>query len=263
MHAVRTGSGRPLLLVHGLGPGHGTWAPIVPALAARHEVVAVDLPGFGDTPPLSGPVTIANLADALERFIAAEGLGGVPLVGSSMGGRIVLELARRGHTGTTVALAPDGFWTPGGLKAFNVSMRACAALARMLHPALPAIVARSAGRTALMSRFSACPWKLPADLVLAELRGFETSRGFDAALAAMVRGPQQAGVRLGALDARVLIGWGRRDRVTPPSQAGRALSRFPDATLHWIERCGHYPHWDQPHQTAALIRNAVDARVRG
>ncbi len=262
MHAVRHGFGRPLLLVHGLGAGHRTWDPIVPALAARHEVVAIDLPGFGDTPPPIGPVSIARLADALERFIVAEDLAGVDLVGSSMGGTIVLELARRGHSGSIVALAPDGFWTTAQQKAFYVSMRARAAVARGLRPALPALAGKGAGRAVLMARSSVRPWRVPAGVVLTELQGFAESPGFDNTLRALVRGPRQAGVPSGVLDARLAIGWGRQDRVTPASQAGRALSRFPDANLHWIDGCGHYPHWDQPHQTVALIFNTVGTHVR-
>ncbi|CAN5786136.1 hypothetical protein BH09ACT7_BH09ACT7_46000 [soil metagenome] len=53
--------------------------------------------------------------------------------------------------------------------------------------------------------------------------------------------------------ARVVIGWGRNDRVTLPRQAARATELFPDARLHWFDNCRHFPHWDQPEQTAALI----------
>jgi pimeloyl-ACP methyl ester carboxylesterase len=51
----------------------------------------------------------------------------------------------------------------------------------------------------------------------------------------------------------VVIGWGRLDRICLPAQAARAQKLFPDARLHWFEQCGHYPHWDQPAETARLI----------
>lgn len=79
------------------------------ALAVHREVTAVDLPGFGETPPLAGEVSIATLADALTEFLSDHDLSGVDLVGSSMGARLVLELARRGVGGATVALDPGGF----------------------------------------------------------------------------------------------------------------------------------------------------------
>jgi len=257
MHSVRQGSGEPLLLVHGLGSTHHTWDLVLPALAAEREVVAVDLPGFGETPPLSTEVTIAALTDAVEEFVDAEGLADVDIVGSSMGARIVLELARRGHRGTVVALDPGGFWTDGEVTFFNASIRASTALLRVLGPALPAITRSAAGRTALLAQFSAHPWRLPADLVLTELEGFIASASFDDALTSLVRGPRQAGAPAGTLSCRVVIGWGRQDRVTPPRQAHRAIELFPDATLHWFDSCGHFPTWDQPAQAASLTLDAI------
>lgn len=49
MHHVRTGSGPPLLLVHGLGSSLRNWDPVLDELSPRREVIAVDLPGFGQT----------------------------------------------------------------------------------------------------------------------------------------------------------------------------------------------------------------------
>jgi len=46
--------------------------------------------------------------------------------------------------------------------------------------------------------------------------------------------------------------------VTLPSQSARALELFPDATLHWFESCGHFPHWDQPERAAELILASTD-----
>src|SRR5215203_4078182 len=106
MHHVRLGAGKPLLLLHGLGGTWRSWAPVLDALAVEREVIAVDLPGFGETPPLPGPATIDTLADAVTAFMAAQGLTGVDVVGSSMGARLVLELARRGVVGAVVSLDP-------------------------------------------------------------------------------------------------------------------------------------------------------------
>jgi pimeloyl-ACP methyl ester carboxylesterase len=53
------------------------------------------------------------------------------------------------------------------------------------------------------------------------------------------------------------IGWGRNDLVTLPSQAARAQALFPDARLHWFEKCGHFPQWDQPLETVQVILEAT------
>ena len=52
MHHVRRGGGEPLLLLHGLGGSWREWGPVIEYLAAEREVIAVDLPGFGEIPPL-------------------------------------------------------------------------------------------------------------------------------------------------------------------------------------------------------------------
>lgn len=54
MYHIRCGTGKPLLLIHGLGGHWQSWEPILDNLAATREVIAVDLPGFGRTPRLHG-----------------------------------------------------------------------------------------------------------------------------------------------------------------------------------------------------------------
>jgi pimeloyl-ACP methyl ester carboxylesterase len=253
MNFVRQGSGRPLLLVHGLGSNCRTWSPVLPMLSAQREVIAVDLPGYGDSPPLDDEVTIASLTDAVESFIAARDLGDVDVVGSSMGARMVLEMARRGHGGRVVALDPGGFWTDTQVRIFGATVGPSIALVRHIQPILPALTRSRLGRTALLLQFSAKPWRLDPALVLQELRSFARATQLDEALHALVHGPKQQGMQAGSAKAPIAIGWGRSDRVTAPSQAARARKLFPDATLHWFDDCGHFPQWDQPEHTARLI----------
>ena len=253
MHSERTGEGAPLVLIHGLGSSLRTWDSVVSLLSSDREVIAVDLPGFGQSPPLTGPVTIATLSDAVTAFLDAQGLADASIVGSSMGARIVLELARRGRGGDTVALDPGGFWSPGQLTFFKGSVTASIALIRALRRALPFLSAHVATRTILLQQFSARPWKLPTDLVRTELQAFTTSASIDEALRSLVSGPTQEGMAKGAARGRIAIGWGRQDKVTLPSQAAKATSLFPEATLHWFDKCGHFPHWDQPAQAAEFI----------
>ena len=115
------------------------------------------------------------------------------------------------------------------------------------------------GRTALLAQFSAAPWKLPPTLALHELRGFaaKASPSWDAALTSLVKGPRQGGMTPGSEHGKIVIGWCRQDKVTLPSQAQTATTRFPTASLHWFAKCGHVPHWDQPQQAAQLILDAT------
>ncbi len=257
MHSVRHGSGRPLVLVPGVGASSDTWRFVLDGLAGEREVVALDLPGMGRTPPFEGEVTIAGYADALESFLREEGLATADLVGSSLGARLVLEMARRGLGRSTVALDPGGFWSPVQKKIFGASLSASVALVRALRPALPALLATPVGRTPLLAQLSARPWAIPADFALSEVRGLADSAGTSPSLRALANGPDQAGAPAGTLPGPVLMVWGKQDRVTPPSQAARAAALFPDARIELFESCGHYPHWDQPERTVRTVLAAT------
>ena len=253
MHTVRTGSGRPLVLVPGVGADTGTWRPVLDRLVATREVVALDLPGFGHTPLPEGEVTLQGYADALEAHLRAEGLADADLVGSSMGARLVLEMARRGLGRSTVALDPGGFWSPLQKKAFGASLTASVALVRAIRPALPALLATPVGRTALLAQLSAKPWALPADYVLREVQGLADAPGTSPAIRALATGPDQEGAPAGSLPGPMLIVWGTQDRVTLPSQSEAAQQRFPDARVELWRSCGHFPHWDQPERTVQAV----------
>ena len=107
----RRGSGRPLMMVHGLGGSLQSWDTIAPQLAQTRELILFDLPGHGATPPGRDSGTFYGLVRSVAEMIEINGLRGVDLVGSSMGARMVLELACRGLAGNVVALDPGGFWS--------------------------------------------------------------------------------------------------------------------------------------------------------
>ncbi|MGI8557232.1 MAG: alpha/beta fold hydrolase [Solirubrobacteraceae bacterium] len=257
LHHVRRGTGKQLLLVHGLGSSWHSWDLVIDALAAEREVIAIDLPGFGDSPPLAGEVSIATLADAIGEFLQAHELVGVDVVGSSMGARLALELARRGVVGATVALDPGGFWSAGERRAFGISVGISIRLIRLLQPLMPLLTSTAVSRTLLFGQLSARPWKLSSAMMLREMRSFSAARSVDEALHALLAGPNQEGLPADSAKAPIVIGWGRRDLVCLPRQAPRALALFPDARLHWFEKCGHFPQWDQPQQTVRVILDAT------
>jgi pimeloyl-ACP methyl ester carboxylesterase len=110
----RGGHGRPLVLLHGLGLTWRSWKPVLGALEARHDAIALDLPGFGASAPLERGVrpTPRALADAVAAELDRLGLEAPIVVGNSLGGWLALELARRGRAQRVVAIAPSGLETP-------------------------------------------------------------------------------------------------------------------------------------------------------
>jgi pimeloyl-ACP methyl ester carboxylesterase len=252
LNQVRRGAGSPLVLVHGLGASWRSWEPVLDALAAEREVVAFDLPGHGESPARPDSGTFVGLTDSVGRFLADEGLAGADLVGSSMGARIVLELACRGGTGAVVALDPGGFWKGWERGFFRATIAASVKMLRLLRPALPALTRNAVGRSLLLAQLSKYPAALDPEFVARELDVFAGTPTADALIRDLANGPQQTGPA--APDSGpVTIGWGRSDRLCLPRQARRAQRAFPDATLRWFEESGHFPLWDEPQATARLI----------
>jgi pimeloyl-ACP methyl ester carboxylesterase len=259
LHHLRRGVGPPLVLVHGLGSRATSWSTVLSQLARERTVHAVDLPGHGSSPALHRPPTVAALADALEAWLDQHHLRTADLVGSSLGARIVLELARRGVGRHVVALDPGGFWSSGELVFFRATLRPSVALLRGIRPLLPALCRSAVARTALLPQLSARPWALDGAVVQHELESLVDTPSFDATYTALVEGPTQQGLPSGSAAGRIVVAWGRRDRLTLPAQARRAAARFPDAELVWVERSGHFPHLDRPDATVTLILESTAA----
>lgn len=148
-------------MVHGLGGSVRSWDLIAPALSQSRQLVLIDLPGHGMSPPIGGRQTIAAFADEISDFIEVEGLSGIDLVGSSVGARLVLELSRRGVGGNCVALDPGGFWRGWETTFFQTTIAASIKLVRWLQPVMPVLTRHAATRTLLLAQLSAKPWKLP------------------------------------------------------------------------------------------------------
>ncbi|MFD0883666.1 alpha/beta fold hydrolase, partial [Streptosporangium algeriense] len=127
----RRGTGEPLVLLHGIGHHWQAWLPVLDLLAAEREVIAVDLPGFGASPPLppGSPYTVESLADAVEAFCARLGVGEPHVAGTCLGGYVALELASRGTVRTATALSPVGFWNRSELVYSRAVLRTFRALA--------------------------------------------------------------------------------------------------------------------------------------
>ena len=108
----RGGSGTPLLLLHGIGAIWRVWSPVLPHLEPHHDVIAPTLPGHGGGRPLDPQIapSIQALTDGIEDELDRLGLQQVHIAGNSLGGRIGIELARRGRARSLVLFSPPGAW---------------------------------------------------------------------------------------------------------------------------------------------------------
>jgi len=247
----RGGDGPPLVLLHGLGLTWRCWRPVLGALEAHHHVVALDLPGFGASPPLREAPTPAALADAVARELDVLGLERPALVGNSLGGWIALELARRGRAERVVAIAPAGLETPperAYVIAMNELMRA---RAKVLAPLGWLATGPRPVRALLFGGLRARPGRVPPREAAIELRAFGRSRGFQRTL----RHTEGRAVadRLGEIQVPVRIAYGTADLLVGRLTAPRFAALLPRADLVALPGAGHVPMADDPDLVARTV----------
>lgn len=261
MHKTTYGTGRPLLLVHGVGSNGHTWSDLTPALAEDRRVVVIDLPGHGATAPEGDSGTFDGLVRSLEDFLAAEKLDGVDMVGSSLGGRLVLEMARRGKAGAVVALDPGGFWMGWERTYLQSTLLMSVFMLRGVGSLRASLARNPVTRSLLLAQLSAHPWKLDGETIRAELDSYASTSTFTELVNDLAAAPMQEGPAA-PQSGPIAIGWGRHDRLCWPIQAERARLAFPGAQLHWFEHSGHFPHWEEPAETLRLIQDTVGPSSR-
>jgi pimeloyl-ACP methyl ester carboxylesterase len=256
----RGGSGEPLVLVHGIGHTWRGWKPMLPLLERRFDVLAVDLPGMGFSPPLpeGSPPTPEALADAVEEAMDDAGFGQAHIAGNSLGGWIALELARRGRAATVVAISPAGLqharekgWGAGILRAMRWAARNA--------PAPGPLLRNPVGRTLFAGPAVARPWRADPDSMVEESKLFGEATGFDATLDALTD-LQPRG--LNEIRCPVLILWGTLDLILLPRQGRRFERLIPGSELRYLRGLGHVPMSDDPRLLADAVTEFSARAVR-
>ncbi|MFF8842186.1 alpha/beta fold hydrolase [Streptomyces sp. NPDC015127] len=227
------------------------WGPVVDRLSREREVVAVDLPGFGDSPPFPQGTTptVAALADAVIAWLRAAGLGRPPVAGNSLGGAVAIEMARADAVGSATALSPIGLWTrPEAIYATG-SLRLAGMFARAVDHRTQLVAGNPVGRTLAFWQLAARPWAVPEQTARDALHNLARSPGFEATRRAVRT------YRLTSFVPKVpvTIAWGTRDLLTPPHQARRAARRLPQAHHVSLKGCGHSPMSDDREAVADLV----------
>jgi pimeloyl-ACP methyl ester carboxylesterase len=248
----RTGSGPTLVLLHGLGSSREAWNPVVPALAEHFDVLAVDLPGFGDSAALSEELdsTPTALAASLAGLLDDLGITAPHLAGNSLGGWVALELAGIRRTSSVALLSPAGLWRGATPRYCRVSLRASRGLARNAACLLSRLVACRLGRVVVLGQTHGRPSRLTSEQARAIVRAVGSCPGFDATLNATAARHYEARK---ALDAPVMVAFGERDHLLRRRQS-RHLDQLPsDTGVGSLPRCGHIPMADNPDAVVSFI----------
>jgi pimeloyl-ACP methyl ester carboxylesterase len=248
----RTGTGEPLVLLHGLGHRRQAWAPVLPLLVAERDVIAVDLPAMGES-SLPAVGDYRTMADMLEKLFGDLGIERPHVAGNSLGGLLALELAARGSVRSATALSPAGFWN----KPEKYWCRAVFRIAGFLGDKLPdravdQIIGNRFARVSLFGLFFGHPSRHEASDLKRDLRslGRDHRPAIDAALARL---EDWAPPGTPAVDVPVTIAWGRRDLLLFPHQARRARRAYPAARFVALPGLGHVPMTDDPGRVAAVL----------
>ncbi|MEV6105598.1 alpha/beta fold hydrolase [Streptomyces sp. NPDC051940] len=248
----RTGSGEPLVLLHGIGHRRQAWEPVIERLAAEREVILVDLPGHGGSGRFrpGGRPPLDAMRAQLTEFMAEQKLDRPHIAGNSLGGWIALDIAAAGGARSVTALSPAGFWSSYvDVSYTGVLFTVMQASAALVAPIAPQMVRSAFGRWVLMGWIAAKPSRLSPERALGDFRAFRRAAG------TVFRFLRAGGKFKGGVPAGVpvSIAWAGHDVVLPRYQRRRARRLLPQAEHHLLEGCGHVPMSDDPERVAELI----------
>lgn len=246
---VRSGTGRPLVLLHGFASSIFTWSETLPALAARHDVVALDFPGFGGT-QTRPTLTADDLARVVPAVADGLGLGAYDLVGHSLGGAVAAVTAAEQPARVRRLVLVDA-------AGFNLAPSDRPAVVRAIALVPPAVfellpLARPATTLGLRQVFH--DGRLVTVERVNEYLAPMRRPGTAAALRSLMG--SRAGLDVPAQLARIrqptLVIWGRDDGWIDVSHAARFLAAIPGSRVEILDACGHMPQEERPADFARI-----------
>lgn len=248
----------PLLLLHGLGATKASWLTIVPELARRHRVIAIDLPGFGASSKPNGRYDAAWFADRVFGVLDELGYERTTVAGNSMGGRIAMEMAmqRPERVRGMVCLCP----------AAAFSRRPALRLARLARPELSVLAPRlPRGHVmtglrqlfALPSRLHDSWYEAAVDDFLEVWRNARARVAFFRSLRNIYLdeplGDSGFWQRLSQIETPALYVYGKRDTLITHRFAQKMRRTIPHAEVKVWADCGHVPQIEHPKRTLQVM----------
>jgi pimeloyl-ACP methyl ester carboxylesterase len=263
LSTLEAGDGPALIAIHGLGATKVSFLTSVAALATRFRVIAIDLPGFGDSDkPLGASYDARFFARAVVALLDALELDRAHLIGNSLGGRVALEvgLSHPDRVERLALLCPSLAWR---------RQRTWAPVVRMMRPKLGLVHAAPRPLVeALVHRLipnAQDGWTAAG--VDEFLRAYLTPSGRAAFYAAArhiylepPHGDDGFWPRLSALEPDALFVWGRRDRLVPAAFARHVAEALPYARQLELD-CGHVPQIERPRLTHAAVADFLEQGV--
>ncbi|HET7120125.1 MAG TPA: alpha/beta fold hydrolase [Solirubrobacterales bacterium] len=255
------GEGEPVIFVHGLAGCWRNWLENVPYFAKTHRVLALDLPGFGDSPKPSWEISMPAYGQLLHDFCEKLGIDHVAaLVGNSMGGFVATEaVIQRPQRFERLVLV-----SAAGLSFAEIKGRRTKALARSIEAAAPFlggdrkfVLARPAARQFAFGGVMRSPAKLRPELLAEQARPGLSAPGFADAMVSIAGYDTRE--RLPEIEIPTLVVWGLNDRIVPVEAALGYHRLIPRSRLEIFERTGHVPMLERPARFNRLVDEFIES----
>jgi pimeloyl-ACP methyl ester carboxylesterase len=253
---VEVGAGEPVILVHGLGGSWEDWIELIPVLKPAFRVCAIDIPGFGMSPPPAEgqpDFDLAFVASFISKFMDAKGYSRAFLIGNSMGGGITLRFAidypQRIH-GLVLA---NGIGLGREISGFN-RLLAFPGIARLFIPRVTRDMAVRIWQSLFFDR-----QKITAAMIDRTWEWLQKAETKKFLIHLYPRAVSVWGQKyillseLGKVTCPSLITWGINDTVLPHTHAIKGYQAIRSAQLYFLRDCGHVPQLEQ----AALFNQAA------
>jgi pimeloyl-ACP methyl ester carboxylesterase len=247
---LEAGSGEPVIMLHGSGPGVSglaNWQHNIGALSQRFHLVAPDIVGFGATErPDDIIYSLRTWTDHVWAFLDAHDIEKTAIVGNSLGGRIALQMATdRPERITKMVLM--------GAPGVGITLTDGLAALRAYQPSHDAM------RDLLRNYFAVDPAMITDELVAIRYQASIADGAYEA-YRAMFFDPRHTGSELGITENEVraiatptLLVHGREDKVVPMQVAVTMLGLLPNADLHVFSACGHWTQIERADEFSALV----------
>jgi len=258
---VEMGAGEPtLLFVHGLSGSWQNWLENVPHFCRSHRVVALDLPGFGDSPLPPWEISIEAYGRFLISFCEALGIGDCVVVGNSMGGFVAAEAAAR-NPGRFEKLV---LVSAAGISHARMRKEPVEAMARVAAAAAPIglrwqerALLRPRLRNATFQQLVRWPTGLRTELLWEQFHHGAGKPGFLPAVQGLVGYDFRD--ELEKVDIPALIVWGRNDRIVPAADALEYANHLRHSETVIFRDTGHLPMLERPVRFNRLLEGFLSS----
>ena len=249
------GEGEPILFVHGLGGCWRNWLENLPHFGRTHRAIALDLPGFGDSPMPSWQIDMPNYGRLVHDFCEKLGIErAAALVGNSMGGFVsteaVIERPSRFEKLVLVSAAGISFAEAQGRR-LEASVSLFEAAMAFLAGPRRVWLNRARGREFAFGRVFRYPNRVRPELLAEQMEPGIRAPGFPDAIRAI--GGYDTRHRLTEIEIPTLVVWGLNDQVVPVEAAIGYHRLIPESRLELFERTGHVPQMERPARFNSLL----------